>query len=133
MRVLLFAAALVAAAPAFADFNDAKPINATVTGATPSGYPRTMVEGMNAVVRDAYPGSAVSVKSNSSVGDVLEIGEGRADFTATATGTEIRLANEGTAPYPKPLKGKFSYVMQLYDNQFIHFLMTKEWADANGI
>ena len=23
--------------------------------------------------------------------------------------------------------------MQLYDNQFIHFLMTKEWADANGI
>jgi uncharacterized protein len=24
-------------------------------------------------------------------------------------------------------------VMQLYDNQFIHFLMTKEWADANGI
>ncbi|HTG98072.1 MAG TPA: TAXI family TRAP transporter solute-binding subunit, partial [Burkholderiales bacterium] len=30
-------------------------------------------------------------------------------------------------------KGKFSYVMQLYDNQFIHFLMTKEWADANGV
>ena len=23
--------------------------------------------------------------------------------------------------------------MQLYDNQYIHFLMTKEWADANGI
>jgi hypothetical protein len=23
--------------------------------------------------------------------------------------------------------------MQLYDNQFIHFLMTKAWADANGI
>jgi TRAP-type uncharacterized transport system substrate-binding protein len=23
--------------------------------------------------------------------------------------------------------------VQLYDNQFVHFLMTKEWADANGI
>jgi TRAP transporter TAXI family solute receptor len=23
--------------------------------------------------------------------------------------------------------------MQLYDNQYIHFLMTKEWAEANGI
>jgi TRAP-type uncharacterized transport system substrate-binding protein len=23
--------------------------------------------------------------------------------------------------------------MQLYDNQFVHFLMTKAWADANGI
>ena len=133
MKVALFVAALIATAPAFADFNDKKPINATVTGATPSGYPRTMVEGMNAVVRDTYPSSAVSFKPNSPGGGVLDIAEGRADFTATATGTEIRLANEGQSPYPKPLKGKFSFVMMLYDNQFMHFLMTKEWADANGI
>jgi hypothetical protein len=133
MRSALLALAVVLAHPALADFNDKKPINATVTGATPSGYPRTMVEGMNAVVRDAYPGSAVSFKPNSPGGGVLDIGEGRADFTATATGTEIRLANEGQSPYPKPLKGKFSFVMMLYDNQFMHFLMTKEWADANGI
>jgi TRAP transporter TAXI family solute receptor len=91
------------------------------------------VEGLNAVVRDTYPGSAVSFKPNSPGGGVLDIAEGKADFTATATGTEIRLANEGQSPYQRPLKGKFSYVMQLYDNQFIHFLMTKEWADANGV
>jgi TRAP transporter TAXI family solute receptor len=133
MRFAVTAAALALAASAHADFADKKPISATVTGATPSGYPRTMVEGMNAVVRDAYPGSAVSFKPNSPGGGVLDIAEGRADFTATATGTEIRLANEGKAPYPKPLKGKFSFVMMLYDNQFMHFLMTKEWADANGI
>ena len=126
-------AAALAATPALADFNDKKPITATVTGATPSGYPRTMVEGLNAVVRDVYPGSAVSFKPNSPGGGVLAIAEGQADFTATATGTEVRLANEGGAPFSKPLKGKFSYVMQLYDNQYIHFLMTKEWADANGI
>ena len=133
MRAVLFAVIAALAAPAFADFNDKKPVTATVTGATPSGYPRTMVEGMNAVVRDAYPGSAVSFKPNSPGGGVLAIAEGQADFTATATGTEVRLANEGQAPYSKPLRGKFSYVMQLYDNQFIHFLMTKEWADANGV
>ena len=127
-------AALTAAAPcAFADFSDQKPITATVTGATPSGYPRTMVEGLNAVVRDAYPGSAVSFKPNSPGGGVLAVAEGQADFTATASGTEIRLANEGQFPFKQPLKGKFSYVMQLYDNQFIHFIMTKEWAEANGI
>jgi TRAP transporter TAXI family solute receptor len=130
---IALAAALAAATSALADFNDKKPINATVTGATPSGYPRTMVEGLNALVRDTYPGSAVSFKPNSPGGGVLAIAEGQADFTATATGTEVKLANDGAAPYPKPLKGKFSYVMQLYDNQFIHFLMTKEWADANGI
>src|SRR5213075_3451802 len=133
MRVALLAAAMLAASPALADFSDKKPINATVTGATPSGYPRTMVEGLNAVVRDAYPGSAISFKPNSPGGGVLAIAEKQADFTATATGTEIKLANEGKDPYKTPLKGKFSYVMQLYDNQFIHFLMTKEWADANGI
>jgi TRAP transporter TAXI family solute receptor len=130
---LLALAAAAFAVPALADFNDKKPVTATVTGATPSGYPRTMVEGLNAVVRDTYPGSAVSFKPNSPGGGVLAIAEKQADFTATATGTEIRLANEGQAPYKTPLKGKFSFVMMLYDNQFMHFLMTKEWADANGV
>jgi uncharacterized protein len=133
VRIALAGVLAAAAGLACADFNDKKPINATVTGATPSGYPRTMVEGLNAVVRDTYPGSAVSFKPNSPGGGVLAIAEGQADFTATATGTEIRLANEGAAPFSKPLEGKFSYVMQLYDNQFIHFLMTKEWAESNGI
>jgi uncharacterized protein len=133
MKAVLIALATAMAAPALADFNDKKPITATVTGATPSGYPRTMVEGLNAVVRDAYPGSSVSFKPNSPGGGVLAIAEGQADFTATATGTEVRLANEGDFPFKAPLKGKFSLAMQLYDNQYIHFLMTKEWADQNGI
>ncbi len=127
------AAALLASAPALADFSDKKPVTVTVTGATPSGYPRTMVEGLNAVVRDVYPGSAVSFKPNSPGGGVQAVATGQADFTATATGTEIRLALEGAAPFKEPLKGKLSYVMQLFDNQYIHFLMTKEWAEANGI
>ncbi|HUQ75184.1 MAG TPA: TAXI family TRAP transporter solute-binding subunit [Burkholderiales bacterium] len=125
--------ALVLAAPALADFNDKKPITLTVTGATPSGYPRTMVEGLNAVVRDVYPGSAVSFKPNSPGGGVLAIAEKQADFTATATGTEIKLANEGRDPYKAPLKGKFSFAMMLYENQYMHFIMTKEWAEANGV
>jgi hypothetical protein len=131
-RVAL-SAALLAAMPAMADFNDKQPITATVTGATPSGYPRTMVEGLNAVVREVYPGSAVSFKPNSPGGGVQAIATKQADFTATATGTEVKLANDGQFPFKESLKGRFSYVMQLYDNQFIHFIMTKEWADANGI
>lgn len=130
---ILAAAVAYIASPALADFNDNKPITATVTGATPSGYPRTMVEGLNAVVRDVYSGSAVSFKPNSPGGGVLAIAEKQADFTATATGTEIRLANEGKAPFKAPLKGRFLFVGQLFDNQFVHFLMTKEWADANGV
>ena len=137
MRTLIATALLlgtaVVAAPAYAQFDNKNPITATVTGATPTGYPRVMVEGLNAVVRDAYPGSAVSLKPNSPGGGVLAIAEKEADFTATATGTEVKLALDGKTPFPASLKGKFSYVMQLYDIQYIHLLMTKEWADANGI
>lgn len=132
-RSVVALAAVFFASAALADLNDKKPINATVTGATPSGYPRTMIEGLNAVVRDAYPGSAVSFKPNSPGGGVLAIANGQADFTGTATGTEIRLANEGKKPFQAPLKGKFLFVMQLFDTQYVHFLMTREWADANGI
>src|SRR6185295_19955416 len=121
MKKALVAFAMLAVWPALADFNDKKPVSATITGATPSGYPRTMVEGMNGVVRDVYPGSDISFKPNSPGGGVLEIADGRADFTATATGTEVKLANEGHSPYTKSYKGKFSYAMMLYDNQFIHF------------
>src|SRR3954462_12365897 len=122
--VLLAACSVVVlTGSAVAGFDDQNPITATVTGATPSGYPRIMVEGMNAIVRDAFPGSAVSLKPNSPGGGVVAIAEKEADFTATATGTEIKLALEGKSPYDKPLKGKFSYVMMLYDNQYIHFLM----------
>jgi len=133
MRFCLAVALAALAAPALADFNDKKPITATVTGATPSGYPRTMVEGLNALVRDTYPGSSVSFKPNSPGGGVLAIAEGQADFTATATGTEIKLANEGKFPFKASLSGRFFFVTELYDNQYVHFLMTKEWADANGI
>src|SRR5262245_6124299 len=107
-RILIAATVAAAAAtPALADLGDKNPITATVTGATPSGYPRTMVEGLNAIVREVYPGSTVSFKPNSPGGGVLAIAKGEADFTATATGTEIKLANEGQAPYREALKGKF--------------------------
>ena len=39
------AASAAFGADAFAGFGDKSPITATVTGATPTGYPRTMVEG----------------------------------------------------------------------------------------
>lgn len=131
--LLVFGAAVPFAGSALADFADKNPITATVTGATPTGYPRVMIEGLNAIVREAFPGSSVSLKPNSPGGGVLAIAEKEADFTATASGTEVELANEGKAPFTAPLKGKFSYAMMLYDNQFMHFIMTKAWSDENGI
>jgi hypothetical protein len=133
-RMLIAAAvAIGAATPALADFGDKNPITVTMTGATPNGYPRVLVEGLNAIIRDTYPGSSISFKPNSPGGGVLAVATGQADFSATASGTEIGLANEGKPPFTKPLKGAFSFAMTLIQTQTIHFLMTKEWADANGI
>src|SRR5262245_46742975 len=127
------AASAAFASSAFADVNDKNPITATVTGATPTGYPRTMVEALNAIVRDAYPGSSISFKPNSPGGGVVAVSNGEADLTATASGAEIKLANEGKFPFKEALAGKFQFVMQLYDNAFLHLLMTKAWADEYGI
>lgn len=132
-KVSLMAAAAIMAVSAHADFNDTKPITATVTGATASGYPRAMTEGLNGLVRDVYQGSSVSFKPNSPGGGVLAISSGQADFTTTATGTEVRLSVEGSYPYKASIKGKFMHASRLFDVQYIHVLMTKEWADANGI
>lgn len=132
-KLCVLGAAAAMTLPASADFNDNKPITATVTGATATGYPRAMTEGLNEVVRGVYPGSAISFKPNSPGGGVLAVANGQADFTTTATGTETRLANEGKAPYQASLNGKFMLASRLFDVQYIHVLMTKEWADANGI
>jgi TRAP transporter TAXI family solute receptor len=133
-RLAASGAATAAFAPsAFADVGDKNPITATVTGATPTGYPRTLIEGLNAIVRDAYPGSSISFKPNSPGGGVLAVSKGEADLTATATGAEIKLANEGKFPFKEALAGKFQFVMQLYDNAYLHLLMTKAWADEHGV
>jgi len=127
------AAAAALASDAFAGFDDKNPVTATVTGATPTGYPRVMVEGLTGIVREAYPGSSISFKPNSPGGGVLAIAKGEADFTATASGAEVKLAIEGKSPFSEPLAGKFQYVMQLYDNAYIHFMMTKAWSDETGV
>jgi uncharacterized protein len=127
------AGACVLPASTLADVNDKNPITATVTGATPTGYPRTLIEGLNAIVREAYAGSSISFKPNSPGGGVLAVAKGEADLTATATGAEIKLANEGKFPFKEALAGKFQFVMQLYDNAYLHLLMTKTWADEHSI
>jgi hypothetical protein len=132
---LTAASALAGAAPlpAFAGLDDKNPINVTVTGATVRGYPKLVVEGLNAVLREAYPGSAITFKPGSPAGGVQEVADGRAHFTATASATEIRLGLAGQEPFKAPLAGKIAFVMMLHEQQMFHFVMTKAWADENGI
>lgn len=129
------AAAAVAAMPrgAHAALDDKSPITVTVTGATVRGYPRVIVEALNSIVRDSYPGSSVTFKPSSPSGGLQQLATGEAQISVGASAPEIVYAFEGKAPYRTSLKGKFAWVMLLHDQQPLYSLATKDWTQANGI
>jgi hypothetical protein len=139
MKVSLFQAASIAGALALAphvahaDFNDKNPITYTVDGATAAGYFKVVTEALNGIVRDVYPGTAATYQPGSPAGGLLKISTGQADFIFTAGGPEIAYALEGKTPFQESLKGKFKYIGVLHNDLVVHSMMTKEWADKNGI
>jgi TRAP transporter TAXI family solute receptor len=131
--VLAAAAATLSCVAALADFNDRKPINYTVDGATVTGYFKVVAEAINGIMREHYPGSAATYRPGSPAGGILNIAHGKADISFTGGAPEIAFALEGKAPFKEPLKGKFQFVMLLHQGLIVHSLMTKDWADRNGI
>jgi TRAP transporter TAXI family solute receptor len=131
--VLVAAAIGLAALPASADFKDKSPINYTVDGATATGYFKVVAEAINGIIRETYPGSAATYKPGSPAGGILNISRGQSDFSFTGGAPEIAFALDGKAPFTESLKGKFKFVMLLHNGLVVHSLMTKDWADRNGI
>jgi TRAP transporter TAXI family solute receptor len=130
-----FAAALAALplSQAAAGFDDKSPITYTVDGGTATGYFKVVAEAINGVVRDLYPGSAATYKPGAPAGGILAISRGDSDLVFTGGAPEIAYALEGKAPFSESLKGKFSFVMLMHNELVVHNLMTKEWAERNGI
>jgi hypothetical protein len=116
-----------------ADFADKNPINYTVDGATAGGYFKVVTEAINGIVRETYPGSSATYKPGSPAGGIQNIARGQSDFTFNGGATEIAYALDGKAPFTESQKGKFSFIMLLHQGLVVHSLMTKEWADRNGI
>ena len=127
------AGATLAASAAMAQFNDNKAISYSVDGATATGYFKVVTESINGIVREAYPGTDATYKPGSPAGGILNLSTGRSDFAFNASPVEIAYANEGKAPFKEAYKGKFHFVMMLHEGLIVHNLMTKEWADRNGI
>src|SRR5258706_10370310 len=133
-RVTAVAGALtLVASPARSDVKDNSPINYTVDGATAQGYFKVVIEALNGIIREVYPGSAATYKPGSPAGGIQAIAKGQSDFIFTGGAPEIAYALEGKAPFTESLKGKFSFVMKIHNDLVVHNLMTKEWADRNGI
>ncbi|MEA2954431.1 MAG: uncharacterized protein QOJ96_3951, partial [Alphaproteobacteria bacterium] len=131
----VFAALLAtfSALPASAEFNDKKPISYTVDGATAQGYFKVVAEAINGLMREVYPGSDATYKPGSPAGGLQAIAKGQSDFIFTGGAPEIAYALDGKAPFTESLKGKFSFVMMIHNDLVVHSLMTKDFADKNGI
>src|SRR4051794_36322752 len=71
----------LSATPATAQaFNDNKAISYSVDGATATGYFKVVTEAINAIVREAYPGSDLTYKPGSPAGGILNVATGKSDI-----------------------------------------------------
>jgi TRAP transporter TAXI family solute receptor len=125
--------AMVAGGAAAQPATDNGPINVTITGVGVEGYYKVLVETMSTILRDSYPGSAVTFKPTSPGGGLQMVAEGKADISLAAGSPEIEAALAGAPPFPAPLKGKFSWLMQVHDKQYFMFIASKAWADKYGV
>ena len=133
LMVLATSAVMASTFPALADFNDRKPISYSVDGATVTGYFKVVAEAINGIMREHYPGTDATYRPGAPAGGILNISNGKSDIIMTGGAPEIAYALEGKAPFKESLKGKFQFVMLLHQGLIVHNLMTKDWADRNGI
>ena len=92
-----------------------------------------VTEAINGIVREVYPGTDATYKPGSPAGGVQNLATGKSDIMLNAASPEVTYALEGKAPFKEPLVGKFSFVMRVHEELVVHNLMSKEWADKNGI
>jgi TRAP transporter TAXI family solute receptor len=122
-----------AAVPVTAQTVDRSPITLSVTGASGSGFGFVVIEALNAIYRESYPGSTVSFIPNSVAGGFQAVGEGKSDIAAFMTPPEIQKGLTGKPPFSQPLKGKVLSVMSILEEGDFTIVAKKEWADKYGI
>ncbi len=121
------------AAPVSAQQTDRSPITLSVTGASATGFAFVIIEAMNAIYREAYPGSTVSFLPNSSAGGIQAVADGKSDISAFMILTETHKALSGEAPFAKPLRGKLLSMMNILEELDFTIVAKKDWADKYGI
>lgn len=131
--LLVAACCTLGAVAAKADFQDKQPVSLTTSGATATGFGRAVVEALNAIVRDAYPGSAMTFRPNTLSGGLVDLVNGDAQLSIGATNVEIPLALDGKAPFEAPMKGKLAYVFAALPGTEFFSVATKAWADSAGV
>lgn len=128
---LAAAAAGFLSAPALA-----QPYNLTIAGYSPGGLVSTAGAGMDAALAAAFPGSTVTYQTSSGgLANALLLQQGKVPM-GFVSDTELIVALEGKPPFKAPIK-ELRMLFNAYTPQsrfqMTHTLVSKAWADQNGI
>lgn len=109
------------------------PLDMTVGGASPSGFFRIIGEGMNAIVREEYPGSSIAYQPGSPAGSLALAADGRVELAMPMAVIDYNLANAGEPPFERSLEGDYLGVMQIHEKQKYFSIATEDFANEHGI
>jgi TRAP transporter TAXI family solute receptor len=132
-RLLVSALALSAFSSSARGEQDRAPIEVTLTGVAVAGGHRLLVEAISTILRDSYPGSAVTFKPTTPAGGLQMVAERKADITFAAGSPEIDAALRGSFPFTTSLRGKLDWLAFIQDDQVFYFVADKAWAERYGI
>jgi len=131
MKRTLISLALFAgvAANANAQLNNT---NLTLCGASPGGMWSLVGTGIDAAVKAAYPGSAVTYQTSSGgPANVMQVKLGRCDIGIANDG-DLAAANEGKKPFRQPVKD-MQAIGVMFDWLPVMWIARKDFAEKYGI
>jgi len=123
----VLAYALMALAPA-----QAQTYNITLSGASPGGLWSLLGAGIDAAVREAYPGSVVTYQtSGGGLANIAIVDRGEAEM-GLAHAQELKMAVDGVEPFKAPVTS-LRVIAYLYNWAPMHLITAKDFAEKHGL
>lgn len=128
MRLISVAfAALVCCQPA-----NAETYSMTLTGASPDGLWSLLAVGIDAAVKEAYPGSSISYQtSGGGFANIALVTSGQAQL-GIVHDAELKVAIDGGSPFREP-QTSLRALAYLYTWAPVHIIVTRKFAEKYGI
>jgi len=104
--------------------------NITIAGGSAGGFMSVMTEGYANIIRDAMPGTNVTVEPGDNASGIMKVMAGNVEV-AWSQIAEASAAYRGIDPFPGPMEIRVMF-MAYTDNPF-QFIIDKSFADKYGI
>ncbi len=104
--------------------------NLTIAGGSPGGFMSVMTDGYANIVREALPGTKISVEPGDNASGVMKLMQGQVDV-AWSQIAEASAAYNGREPFPGKQDVRVAFMA--YANNPFQFIVEKNFAEKYGI